>query len=66
MGRSNVVFRIRIGQEKRGQAGEKGTGYLIGILPASRAVSRIARIRHSAAPLRTLCLCAQAPMQLST
>jgi hypothetical protein len=31
--------------------GRKGDSYLIGSLPASRAVSRIARFRHSAAPL---------------
>jgi hypothetical protein len=47
--------------------GEKGTGYLIGILPVSRAVSRIVRMRHSTAPLRSLSPpCAQAPMQLPT
>jgi len=47
--------------------GRKGDSYFIGSLPASRAVSRIARIRHSAAPLRSLSPpCAQALMQLPT
>ena len=63
---SQLASTIRISLPTHSPEGEKGIGYLIGSLSASRAVSRIARIRHSAAPLRTLSPCAQAPMQLPT